>query len=167
MVYDNLKQYNKDHQYCPECGFNNNTQTLLSFVWHADVYRDTNRVNCFCGWIGIVDELKPGDELKPRKQMKFLKYHHKWAWGNSATQFSVLGESNEIDKELIKDVCESLVDAHSYSDKYRGISYDVIDISELTKEEKKILITEYEYKIRRDEESVNYFIELITELKSN
>jgi len=96
--------------------------------------------------------------------MKFLKYYHKWAWGNSATQFSLLGDSNEIDEELIKDVCEGLVDAHSYSDKYRGISYDVIDISELSVEEKKILITEYEDKMNRAAESVNYFIELITEL---
>lgn len=165
MVYDNLTQYNKDHKYCPECGGNNNTQTLMSFVWHADVYKDTNRVICSCGWIGIVDELEPGDELKPRKQMKFLKYHHKWAWGKTKTEFSLLGVDNEVDEELIEDVCESLVDANSYSDKYRGISYDVIDISELSKEEKKILITEYEDKKSRAEKSINYFIELITELK--
>lgn len=97
--------------------------------------------------------------------MKFLKYHHKWAWGNTPNEFSLLGADNEVDEELIEDVCESLVDANSYSDKYRGISYDVIGISELSKEEKNILIEEYGDKISRAQNSIEYFTKLITELK--
>lgn len=92
--------------------------------------------------------------------MKFLKYHHKFAWGVTRTEFTLLGDSEEIDDDLINDVCESLVDKNSYSDKYRGISYDVIDVSDLTDEEKKILLKEYEDKIIHYHESIEYFIKV-------
>lgn len=91
---------------------------------------------------------------------KFLKYHHKWAWGNTQSEFTLLGDSEEVDEILIADVCEGIVDAHSYSDKYRGIDYDVIDISDLNKEEKAILIKEYTDKIKRFKNSIKHFIEM-------
>lgn len=92
--------------------------------------------------------------------MKFLKYHHKWAWGNTQTEFTLLGESEEVDEILIEDVCEGIVDAHSYSDKYRGIDYDVIDISDLNKEEKTMLFKEYADKIKRYKNSIKHFIKM-------
>ena len=97
--------------------------------------------------------------------MKFLKYHHRWAWGNTSTEFTFLGESEEVDEILIEDVCEGLVDANSYSDKYRGIDYDVIDISDLNKEEKSILFKEYVDKIKRYQSSIKHFRKLKELLK--
>lgn len=96
--------------------------------------------------------------------MKFLKYYHRWAWGDTPIEFTLLGDSEEIDDDLISDVCESLVDANSYSDKYRGISYDVIDVSDLTNEEKKMLLKKYEDKIIRYHESIEFFITVKEEL---
>lgn len=95
--------------------------------------------------------------------MKFLKYHHKWAWGTTPNEFTCLGE--EVDDILIEDVCESLVDANSYSDKYRGISYDVLEVSDLSKDEKAILIKEYTDKIKRYKSSIKHFIKIKELLK--
>jgi len=98
--------------------------------------------------------------------MKFLRYYHKWAWGTTPTEFTFLGESDDdVDDILIEDVCESLVDAHSYSDKYRGISYEVIEISDLNEEEKEILFKEYADKITRYQNSIKHFLKIKDLLK--
>jgi len=98
--------------------------------------------------------------------MKFLKYHHKWAWGTTPNEFTCLGESEEVDEILIEDVCESLVDANSYSDKYRGISYDVLEISDLSQDEKKYLFKEYADKIKRFQNSIKHFRKIKALLKN-
>lgn len=92
--------------------------------------------------------------------IKFLKYHHKWAWGNTQPEFTLLGDASDVDKCLIEDVCEGIIDAHSYSNKYRGIDYDVIDISDLNKEEKAMLFKEYTDKIKRFTNSIKHFREM-------
>lgn len=97
--------------------------------------------------------------------MKFLRYYHKWAWGTTPTEFTFLGESDDVDDILIEDVCEGLVDANSYSDKYRGISYDVLEISDLNKEEKEILFKEYADKIINYQNSIKHFIKIKKLLK--
>jgi hypothetical protein len=60
----------------------------------------------------------------------FLKYYHKFAYGNNEIKYKYLGKVDDIDsidKDLLEDVLSNIVDAYSYSGKYRGIDYEVID----------------------------------------
>lgn len=60
--------------------------------------------------------------------MKWLKYNHKWAWGDSK-DFDYIRYNGKDDDESI---CEFIQDfelckEHNWSDKYRGIDYELVD----------------------------------------
>lgn len=56
-----MKEYRENHRYCPECGSDKNSQTLVGTVLNLDKpneYKDENRVSCAkCEWKGIVHDL--------------------------------------------------------------------------------------------------------------
>lgn len=56
-----MEDYRKSHMYCPECGSDRNSQTLMGYVFNLDrpeEFKNENRVTCAeCHWNGIVDDL--------------------------------------------------------------------------------------------------------------
>lgn len=52
--------YYEAHKKCPICDSKNHCQTLMGFVFdmqHPELFKDKNRVNCSCGWVGFVHDL--------------------------------------------------------------------------------------------------------------
>ena len=50
---DFMKQYYKDHEYCPTCGSNKYSTTYVTYILHMDdnaMYKDLNR--CICSDCG-------------------------------------------------------------------------------------------------------------------
>lgn len=60
--------------------------------------------------------------------MKWLKYKHKWAWGHSQN-FEYIQYVGEEDKESIRNFIldYAIHEEHNWSDKYRGINYELVD----------------------------------------
>jgi len=62
----------------------------------------------------------------------WLKYKHKWAWG---------GDKEWCCKDIggldVNEALKEITDEYSYSDKYRGVDYEVVEIpsSEIIKKE--------------------------------
>jgi hypothetical protein len=54
----------------------------------------------------------------------WLRYYHTWAWGDSNSEYIYLGES--FDSNNIQDILDELSDQFNYSDKYRGIEYELV-----------------------------------------
>lgn len=108
--------------------------------------------------------------------MKFIKYYHRFAWGNqNQSEIKLLGEFDSdcwnSEDDMIKELCEELREEYSYklsksptckthSDKYRGIEYNIIEMEDLTNKEKIFLIEEYENNIRSYQKSIEYFSEI-------
>mgnify|MGYP003562727810 CR=1 FL=1 len=71
--------YYKDHAICPECKTANYKTTLVAYI--SPVKKDSNKVECSCGWKGKVDDLVPDltpDEKVARnhqKQKETLEAH--------------------------------------------------------------------------------------------
>lgn len=59
--------------------------------------------------------------------MKFLKYRNTWAWGNSNWEIELITFEDDYDIELLQDRVDSLNNKNDWSDKFRGIEYEVID----------------------------------------
>lgn len=58
--------------------------------------------------------------------MNFIKWNHKFAYGNSPSDIEIVYFS-ESDIELIKEWCEEKCRDYDFSEKYRGIDYEFID----------------------------------------
>lgn len=56
--------------------------------------------------------------------MKFLKYNHNFAWGCSAPEYLHL--RSDFDDDIINEIIVDLAEEYDYSEKYRGITYEVI-----------------------------------------
>ena len=72
--------YYKKHMYCPECGSDHNSQTLVGYIMdlqHPEQFEDRNRATWECGWIGTVHELtanaKPKEPSPNLTKQKFLQ----------------------------------------------------------------------------------------------
>lgn len=59
--------------------------------------------------------------------MKFLQYRENWASGNGKWEYKLIGYEDEIDKEWIEEMIEEIHSHHNWSDKYRGIDYEIVD----------------------------------------
>ena len=60
------EDYYKLHKYCPKCGGDGWSTTLVGYLFdrnRPEDYRDMNRVDCPCGWHGNYHDLiaKPED----------------------------------------------------------------------------------------------------------
>ena len=65
-----ITQYNKDHKYCPNCGSERYSQTLVGYILDLDKkeqYKDRNKCTCsHCGDKHIVhDRVKTNDHKDP------------------------------------------------------------------------------------------------------
>lgn len=60
--------------------------------------------------------------------MKWLRYKHKWAWGESSS-FDYIRYYGKEDDQSIREFIEDaeLCKENQWSDKYRGISYELVD----------------------------------------
>ena len=53
-----LKKYYQKHKFCPDCGTQNYKSNRLGYVFNnLKDFRDNNKVECKCGWIGTFHEL--------------------------------------------------------------------------------------------------------------
>lgn len=64
--------------------------------------------------------------------MKWMRYTHKWAWGTSKEEEWVLFDETQYKADDEKSVHEFIRDMElckegDWSDKYRGINYDILD----------------------------------------
>ena len=59
--------------------------------------------------------------------MKFLRYRHNWAWGHSEWNCKLLAFRDDDIKSITEEAVENLNDENSWSDKYRGLDYEVVD----------------------------------------
>lgn len=59
--------------------------------------------------------------------MKFLKYRYKFAYGYDKFQYMVVADDITIDSDYLKEIISELHGEYDYSDRYRGIDYDIID----------------------------------------
>lgn len=54
------QQYYELHKCCPACGGMDYSTTTMGFLMlNLDTAKDSNIVNCCCGWTGIVHDLLP------------------------------------------------------------------------------------------------------------
>lgn len=57
------EKYYKNHSVCPICKTKNFKSSKTSYMivlkenGEVEPFVDENKVNCICGWIGIIDEL--------------------------------------------------------------------------------------------------------------
>lgn len=57
----------------------------------------------------------------------WMRYKHKFAWGIEKTwSYYNVGKYHD-DKEQLKSILEELSNEYYYSDKYRGIDYEIIE----------------------------------------
>jgi len=56
--------------------------------------------------------------------MKFLKYYHKWASGYDKPGYKIIHDSDPL---MVEEMVHELNDENAWSDKYRGLNYEVID----------------------------------------
>lgn len=59
--------------------------------------------------------------------MKFLKYRDTWSYGNSEWEFILISSIDDYDKELLQERVDYLNAENNWSDKFRGIEYEVVD----------------------------------------
>ena len=74
--------------------------------------------------------------------MNWIKYRTKWAWGTDEWVYHPLFYIDQYDKEVLESYSEDFIEDihqdHNYSDKYRGVDYEVIDKVPLDIIEEKI-----------------------------
>jgi hypothetical protein len=76
----------------------------------------------------------------------FFRYKHKFAYGTDKEwTYKLVHKSNVADEELIEEICELITEEYSYSERYRGIDYDITD--DIPDEELKKLATINDNKI--------------------
>ncbi|MBC8147432.1 MAG: hypothetical protein H8E98_05550 [Bacteroidetes bacterium] len=67
-----MSKYKKDHEVCPECGYNLHTTTLVSYILDKSKsaeYKDLNRCKCFnCGNVHITHDRISIEEFKNKQK---------------------------------------------------------------------------------------------------
>lgn len=73
--------------------------------------------------------------------MKYLKYRHCWSSGRDEYEFYEI-DLEDYSQDYIDDIIDYLEwkDHYAYSDSYRGIDYEVVDIDDLTVEDLNVII---------------------------
>ena len=104
--------------------------------------------------------------------MKFLKYRTKWAWGYGQWEIIRLYEENPKEygyknmKEYLEyEVIRHIHDEHNYSDKYRGIDYNVITAKRLNKKDRAMLIERYKKHVRYLKDDIPFYENVLKELQ--
>lgn len=69
VEYDKfMKQYNKDHKVCPQCGSTHYSMTFVGYPLYMnnkEAYKDENSVECVkCGFKGIAHDLISEKQFK-------------------------------------------------------------------------------------------------------
>jgi hypothetical protein len=61
-------------------------------------------------------------------EMKAIKYRHKWAWGVNKWEYNIIcfDDSLFTDADL-EEVIDYIQNDNGWSDKYRGIEYELVD----------------------------------------
>ena len=59
--------------------------------------------------------------------MKFLKYTHRWASGHETWEYKLLTYTDEVDEDVLEEQIDTMENENSWSDKYRGIKYEIVD----------------------------------------
>lgn len=61
--------------------------------------------------------------------MKFIKYRHTFSYGHDGWKIDILyhTENYDIFDYCVQDYVETLESKYAYSDKYRGLEYEILD----------------------------------------
>lgn len=59
--------------------------------------------------------------------MKFLKYRHNWCHSEGKWESKLLSMGDEISVEDGEELAESLASEHNWSDKYRGVEWEIVN----------------------------------------
>jgi hypothetical protein len=54
-----MEQYELDHKYCPDCGYDGYVTTLIAYIYNSndhESYKDENTARCKCGSVHIVHD---------------------------------------------------------------------------------------------------------------
>lgn len=86
-------------------------------------------------------------------EIKFLKYRHKFAHGYGSWEYEVIHKKNI---PYVEELIEEKAREYDYSDKYRGIDYEVVDYPT----DEYILS-----QINNAENNIRYYTELLEEMK--
>jgi len=60
--------------------------------------------------------------------MKFLKYRHKWASGYSRWEYVSIDDCCVSNESVLEEFIEDIVAKNGWSDKYRGLEHEVLDL---------------------------------------
>jgi hypothetical protein len=69
--------------------------------------------------------------------LKWIKYRKTFAWGNEEWLYKPLFNLDEWDEE---EFVEEIHSSYSWSDKYRGVEFDLVETSDIPKNKIKYLI---------------------------
>lgn len=91
--------------------------------------------------------------------MKFLKYRHRFASGTEKRfHFRLLDEEEgEYSEEDLESLLEEIKDRYSYSDKYRGIEYWIVDVDDISDEDKQRLVEKYSSAIKHRQQCIETY----------
>jgi hypothetical protein len=59
--------------------------------------------------------------------MNFLEYNHKFADGPDSKEYMVLDDTITLENPYLQEIIMELAEEYNYSDKYRGVDYDIIN----------------------------------------
>lgn len=104
--------------------------------------------------------------------MKFLKYRTSWAWGYGQWEIHRLPDEDykEYGYKNMKEYVEAehlyyVHKEHDYSDKYRGVEYNIITLKRLNKEDRAKLVERYEERINQYKKNIPFYENVLKELK--
>lgn len=72
---DFIKEYNRKHNVCPECGGRNGSITLVGYILNLDKkeeYKDLNRFTCNCGHQCTKHDLISKEDFLRKKRIEKL-----------------------------------------------------------------------------------------------
>ena len=108
--------------------------------------------------------------------MRILQYRTTWAWGCGKWEYKTISDADELKeswgykntKEYLEhEVFEYIHRDHNYSDKYRGLEYNILYPKRLSKKIREVLIKKYKDSLKYAKSSVLYYDDLIKELSEN
>lgn len=95
--------------------------------------------------------------------MKVLQYRIKWASGIDKWEYKMLFDTSET---WIEEEIQQIHNNYDWSDKYRGVDYHLLDISDLNKEEIEMFIERYEKNIESYKKGIEVFKKILEMLKN-
>lgn len=98
--------------------------------------------------------------------MKWIKYRRKFASGPNDWIYEPIENIENWDEEGIEEFIESLHDEYSWSDKYRGVDFDIVESSEVPKIKISKTIKSYKDRIdyyKRETKNLKNMVKLLNE----